>query len=131
MNNKEIGQRIRNIRLALKLSQADVAEKVGIKQESYRKYETGETNLIGRHLESIANVLDTDIIGLLSTYDFSQRIRVLEDDIRAQYELKLKEEQEKVTKLERIIKDKELIISLMQDKIDLQQKELQKKSFPL
>ncbi len=131
MNNKEIGQRIRNIRLALKLSQAEVAEKVGIKQESYRKYETGETNLIGRHLESIATVLDTDIIGLLSTYDFSQRIRVLEDDIRAEYGLKLKEERDKVTKLERIIKDKELIISLMQDKIDSQQKELQKKSFPL
>ena len=126
MNNKEIGQRIRNIRLALKLSQAEVAERVGIKQESYRKYETGETNLIGRHLESIAEVLDTDIIGLISSYDFPQRFRVLEDDIRTQYELKLQEERDKTAKLEQIIKDKELIISLMQDKIDSQRQELQK-----
>lgn len=126
MNNKEIGQRIRNIRLALKLSQAEVAERVGIKQESYRKYETGETNLIGRHLESIAEVLDTDIIGLISSYDFPQHFRVLEDDLRAQYELKLQEERDKSAKLEQIIKDKELIISLMQDKIDSQRQELQK-----
>lgn len=127
MNNKEIGDRIRNLRLSLNLSQAMVAEKVGIKQESYRKYETGETNIIARHLEAIASALDTDILGLLTSYDYSDKIRVMEDDIRIEYESKLEEERNKNKKLEQTIKDKEMIISLMQDKIDAQKKDLEKK----
>jgi len=127
MNSKEIGQRIKNLRIALHLSQEAVADMVGIKQVSYCKYETGETHIFARHLEAIATALGTDIPGLLTSYDFSDKVRVLEDDIKARYDLLLEDERTKVRKLEQTVRDKETIIGLMQDKISFLQKELEKK----
>lgn len=38
---KEIGQRLRNLRTALKLTQHQMAEKTGLKPPTYNRYETG------------------------------------------------------------------------------------------
>jgi len=127
MKNKEIGARIRALRKSLGLSQEQVAEKVGITQESFRRFENGQTHMINPHFEAIAQVLGTDPAELLSSYDSIERARLLEDGIKARYEGKLDEESLKIQKLEQTVRDKETIISLMQDKIDFLRKELEKK----
>ncbi|MCX2584648.1 helix-turn-helix domain-containing protein [Pedobacter sp. MR22-3] len=62
---KQIGENIRNIREAKKISQYAVAYTIGISQAAYSKIERGETEMKASHLYMIAKVLDTSIYDLL------------------------------------------------------------------
>ena len=65
MNYYEIGQRIRKYRKAYKLSQEQLAEKVGISPTHMSHIETGNTKLSLSVLVSIANVLSVQTDALL------------------------------------------------------------------
>jgi len=123
MNDKEIGAKIRSIRLSLGLTQAEVAERVGIQQESFRKFETGETHIINPHLEDITKALDTDIPELFMCYDFDKERRLLEEQFNARFDRAVLEQDRMRDKYEQMLRDKDRIISLMQDVIDSLRKE--------
>jgi len=125
MNNKAIGERIRKKREEKNLSQEKVAALVGIKQASYSRIEKGEVSIINKHLEKIASVLGTTCYDLLLFYkEVEDSQKVLEEGITAKFTTLLKEKDEKIAALERAIRDKETIISLLQEKIStIRQKE--------
>lgn len=65
MDYYEIGQRIRRIRKAHKLSQEELAEKVGISTTHMSHIETGNTKLSLPVLVELANVLEVQADSLL------------------------------------------------------------------
>lgn len=65
MDYYEIGQRIRRIRKAHKLSQEELAEKVGISTTHMSHIETGNTNLSLPVFVDIAEALDVQTDSLL------------------------------------------------------------------
>lgn len=128
MNNKSIGERIRRRREELKLTQTDVADMIGIAQASYNKFEKGQIkNIVNDHFEAIATALQTDIYSFLPSYSFLEdKAKVLEDDMNARYEKLLSDKNVEIEKLERAIRDKDEIISLMRENTTLLRQELER-----
>lgn len=62
MSNKKIGERIRRIRAGKGLSQANIAEDLGITSGAYAKIERGETDASSSRLMKIAEVLEVNVI---------------------------------------------------------------------
>jgi transcriptional regulator with XRE-family HTH domain len=62
-----VGQKIRNCRLKKGYTQENMAELLDISVTSYAKIERDETNVGYNRLEQIANVLEINLIELLST----------------------------------------------------------------
>lgn len=62
---KEISEKIKELRKAKKLSQEELAEKIGITQASYFQIEKGKTELSVERLFQIASVLDVSAFDLL------------------------------------------------------------------
>lgn len=56
--NHHIAQRLRRRRRQLRLSQATIAEALGVAYQQVHKYETGETALAATRLPALAKVLD-------------------------------------------------------------------------
>jgi len=128
MNNKSIGERIRRRREEMGLTQTDVAGMIGITQASYNKFENGQVkNIVNKHFEAIATALQTDIYSFLPSYCFLEdKARMLEEDMTARYEKMLADRDAEIGKLERTIRDKDEIISLMRDKTSLLRQELER-----
>jgi transcriptional regulator with XRE-family HTH domain len=61
--------RIRELRLAAGLTQAELAEIIGVKPNVIGRYETGDRELSLGRMRQIARVFETDVGGLLSRDD--------------------------------------------------------------
>ena len=59
--NVQIAQRMRARRIALGLTQADVAEALGVSFQQLQKYESGENRIGAGQLYTLANLLDVSI----------------------------------------------------------------------
>lgn len=64
--NDTMGHRIRWKRRRLRLSQSDVAEKVGVSMAAVSLWETGRTNISSDKLLALAEVLSCDVEWLLN-----------------------------------------------------------------
>ena len=58
---KEIGEYIKQLRKLKGLTQANVAEHIGIKSSTYAQFETGRTNMTLATINRIADVLGYDL----------------------------------------------------------------------
>lgn len=65
--NMKINEKIRFLRERKNWSQEDMADKLQMSTNGYSKIERGESRINVERLEQIANVLDIDIIELIST----------------------------------------------------------------
>ncbi|PJG83044.1 helix-turn-helix domain-containing protein [Caviibacterium pharyngocola] len=63
----EVNEKIRKLREAKDWSQEQMAEKLNMSLNGYAKIERGEVKLYWDKLEQIAQVLDIDIVGLLTS----------------------------------------------------------------
>ncbi|EBT1277837.1 helix-turn-helix domain-containing protein [Salmonella enterica] len=63
--NDTMGHRIRWRRRRLKLSQSDVADKVGVSMAAVSLWETGKTNISSDKLLALAEILECDVEWLL------------------------------------------------------------------
>lgn len=66
-----VGQRIKNRRIELNLSQDELAAKAGISQRQVSRYERGESDLTGQVLIQMADALGTSADFLLGRTNFS------------------------------------------------------------
>jgi transcriptional regulator with XRE-family HTH domain len=57
-----IGRRVRERRVALGLSQAELGDQLGISFQQVQKYESGANRISGSRLWDIATVLDTPVV---------------------------------------------------------------------
>lgn len=65
MDNKEIGEKIKEIRKKNKLTQSELAKKIDKTLSSIQKYEKGDIDISFNVLNKIAQVLNTDLSYLL------------------------------------------------------------------
>lgn len=62
----KIGEKIKTVREIKKLSQEDMAHKLGLAVQTYARLERGESRMYMQVLEEIAQILEIDVIDLLS-----------------------------------------------------------------
>ena len=69
--NKDIGNRIRELRELSDISIAEIASELNIKEETYNQYETGEVDIPASFLYELAHIFKVDL-GLLLTGEESR-----------------------------------------------------------
>lgn len=68
LENKAIGNNISMYRKIRGLKASDIAERLGISESSYTRYERGETSITIDLIQQIAEVLNIDPVTLLSVH---------------------------------------------------------------
>lgn len=120
MNDKTIRLNIRNIRTSKKLTQAEVADMLGISRQAYVKFEHGNTSIINRQIPKMAAVLDVTEEELMFGYkpeDFkapSLRERSLWEEklcvLREEKESELASKEDKISSLVALLESEKLHI---------------------
>lgn len=75
-------ERLRILRTQAKMTQAEVAVKIGVDRSTYAKYETGQSEPNFDILKKLAAVFDTSIASLFSAPDLES---ISENDIKAAF----------------------------------------------
>lgn len=68
MDNDSVKYNIRNFRKSHRLTQSEMAERLGISRTAYRNIEAGETKLINDTVGKIAGILEIDTAELVLGY---------------------------------------------------------------
>lgn len=134
MDNKSIKENISRIREEKFLSQEEMAERLHITRNSYRRIEKGGTSLIRDKLFEIADILEVDVVELIlgsgnnasdapakvgleeATSYYESRIKEREDAMQSEKDAlsaRISDLEKKVQDLEKWLRDKEEIIELM------------------
>lgn len=138
MDNDSVKDNIRNFRKRHRLTQSEMADKLGISRTAYRNIEMGETRLISENIEKIAGILEMDTAELVLGYapyakgrseegggQTLKDIRIIETEKRyreenermaaeiARLENKVTLLQQHLDTLKELIKTKDQIISMM------------------
>jgi transcriptional regulator with XRE-family HTH domain len=112
----ELLEKIKHVRTLKKVSQAEMADKLGIAQNNYGKIERGVTELTIQRLYQIAEILEVSIEMLMGLFRdssfFAEKERYKEID-KENEELK-----KRILELEDRIKDKDKITLVLEDKIE-------------
>lgn len=67
---EEVGNRLRECRLSLGLTQTQIAQKLGVAQPVYSRFENGQFECTYEQLIMLSNIFDTSIDYLLGKCDF-------------------------------------------------------------
>ena len=98
---KSIGNRIKQRRVALGLSQADAAKQLDISTPAFCKIETGQTDLNISRLLQIAKTFKVPVMTLVTDEEADQVSSVDSDELRQQ----LAEKEEEINKLRKKVID--------------------------
>lgn len=110
MDNTSIKQNIRNIRKSRKLTQEEMAYRMGISLTAYRDLEKGETSIVNANLLKVAELLETSSEELVLGYRPIQMEGPGLEDVREEY-------LERMTILEKRISDLEKLIGSLEETI--------------
>ena len=132
MDEKTVKQRIKAYRKESKLSQKEIADKIGISRNAYIGIENGDTRIFNEKLQKIAELTDTTIEKLVLGYEpvenadiklgeakseFNERFRTMQLD----YEARIKEKDDTIALLKKLVdslqeslRSKDSIIALLQ-----------------
>ncbi len=134
MDDKIIKTNIKKCRKLKKLSQEQMADKLGISRTAYRNFEAGETVLLNPNIISAAHILGTSTETLVLGYtplkekkevrDFKLKAQSDKEKINKTYEAKLDRANNDITQLkitiealQEAVKSKNDIISLLKREI--------------
>jgi transcriptional regulator with XRE-family HTH domain len=67
ISNKAVGRNLAKFRMLRDMKAADLAERVGLKEDAYAKYERGETKITVDFIQKVATALNVDPISILAT----------------------------------------------------------------
>lgn len=67
---EEVGKRLKELRLQMKLSQRDVAKQLGVAQPVYQRFEKGIYECNYAQLVALADIFDVSVDYLLGRKDF-------------------------------------------------------------
>lgn len=110
MDNNSIKENIRNIRKSRKVTQEEMAYRMGMSLTAYRDLEKGETSIVNANLLKVAMLLDTTTEELVLGYRPVQMEGPGLEDVREEYT-------ERMTNLEKRISDLEKLIDSLQETI--------------
>ena len=99
------------------LTQEDVAEALGMDRTTYRNLEKGKARILNPHLESLAEVLQTSVLGLImGNFSISDNQSPLLSDVQAGYQNKL---EEKDSELQIIRENYEAKIAILEEQVSM------------
>lgn len=96
--NKKLGLRIRELRLARKIKQGELADKLNMERSNFTKIESGKHRPNDENLEKIAKILDVEIKDL---FDFEHKNS--KEDLITQINQKLKSNPDKIEEIYKIV----------------------------
>lgn len=115
MDNTSVKSNIARIRKARRITQTDMAEKLGISRNAYRGIESGETRLLNESLEEIARILDKTPEELILGYTPSEDEERIIEDLKEKYAIHDQEHREQIDRLNKTISALESRIELLED----------------
>ncbi len=119
MDNNSVKKNITALRKKLGLTQQEMAEKMGISRNAYRRIESGETSLVNDYLPRIASILDRTADELVLGYAPPGNPGATLNEIRARYLQEWKESErmylDKISGLEETVRSYEARIALLED----------------
>lgn len=124
MDNTSIKQNIRNIRKSRKLTQEEMAYRMGISLTAYRDLEKGETSIVNTNLIKVAELLDTSSEELVLGYRPVQMEGPGLEDVREEYLERMSVLEKRITDLEKLIGSLEETISTKNEIITMLKKSL-------
>lgn len=107
MDNTSIKNNIRKIRKARKITQEEMAHKLGISVTAYRDFEKGGTSIVNGNVMKLACLLDTSAEELVLGYIPSQAEGTSLEDIRQAYGGRLKTHERRIADLEKLVESLE------------------------
>lgn len=110
MDNNSIKDNIRRIRKTRKMTQEDVAHRLGISLTAYRDLERGSTNIMNGNLSRLAEEFETSPEELVLGYKPSQQASRTLEEVKGRY-------QSKVTLLEKQVEDLEKLVKSLEETI--------------
>ena len=118
--NKEIGERIRILRVSKSLSQENIANELGLSVGAYSNIERGKTEISVLRLYRIAKIFKTSVTQLL---DINTPTKIdIANDAPAEYNSirkQLNNLSEKVDEFQLLIENQRIEISYLKEVIDL------------
>lgn len=124
MDNISIKDNIRKIRKARKLTQEDMAHKLGISITAYRDLEKGNTSILNGNLLKIASLLDTPTEEIVLGYRPSQIEGAGLKEVEAEYSTRIEGLKRRIADLEKLVKVQEENIESKNEIISMLKKKL-------
>ena len=110
MDNNTIKDNIRRIRKNRKLTQEDVAHRLGISLTAYRDLERGSTTIVNGNIGKLAEEFETSPEELVLGYKPSQQASRTLEEVKGQY-------QSRVSLLEKQVEDLEKLVKTLEETI--------------
>ena len=111
MDNNTIKDNIRRIRKTRKMTQEDVAHRLGISLTAYRDLERGNTNIVNGNLSRLAEEFETSTEELVLGYKPSQQASRTLEEVKGKYQSKVTLLEKQVENLEKLVKTLEETIA--------------------
>ena len=124
MDNISIKDNIRKIRKAHKLTQEEMALRLGISITAYRDLEKGNTSILNGNVVKIAQLLDTPTEELVLGYRPSQIESASLQEVQAEYGNKINALERRIKDLEKLVASNEEIIRGKNEIISMLKKRL-------
>lgn len=119
MDNSIVKQNIITRRKELKLTQAEMAERLGMSRNAYRSIERGETKLINGNIDRIAAILDNSaeelVLGYTPLQNEEKTLEEMKKDLYSKSRNREKEYDEQINILKLQISSLESKVSLLED----------------
>ena len=111
MDNTSIKNNIRKIRKERKLTQEEMAYRLGISLTAYRDFEKGSTSIINGNLHKIASLLETPAEEIVLGYRPSQIESANLQEMQEEYSGKIDVLERRIRDLEKLVRSHEEVIS--------------------
>ena len=120
MDNHSIKDNIRRIRKTRKLTQEDVALRLGISLTAYRDLERGNTAIVNGNLSRLAEEFETSPEELVLGYKPLQQSSKILEDMKGQYKSRVSLLEKQVEDLEKLVRTLEETIASKNEIIENQ-----------
>ena len=124
MDNISIKKNIRRMRRAHKMTQEEMAHKLGISVTAYRDFEKGGTSIVNSNVMRLADLLNTSSEELVLGYRPSQMDGIMLEDVRQEYGDRIDNLNRRVADLDKLVKSLEETISSKNEIIKMLKKRL-------
>lgn len=121
MDNTSIKDNLRKIRRARKMTQEDMAYKLGISLTAYRDMERGNTSMVNANLIRSAQLLDTSTEEIVLGYKPAQLSARKLEEMETQYSSRISELEKEVEYLSKLVKSLEETITTKNQVIEMLQ----------
>ena len=122
MNNSTIKDNLRKIRKERRITQEDMAFRLGISLTAYRDLERGNTNMVNANLIRSAQLLETSTEEIVLGYKPAQLSTRKLEEMESQYSGRISELEKEVEYLRKLVKSLEETVTTKNQVIEMLQK---------